>query len=232
MARKLTVKQEKFAQGLFTGLSQREAYKQAYNAEKMKDKSIDEKACELAANVKIKSRLEELTNELTERSMVTLEKVLADYVAIAASDIKDFLRFRTEKVVVGEDDEGNPISDYRQVIEMKPSEEVNGALIQEVSISAKGVFSFRLHDKMKALEVLAKHVGLLSDKHKQRIEEERLKLDQARFDMDKAKAAGGISDDVIDKHNERILTLAQLLNNPVPNRNIEDFEEDVESGES
>jgi len=36
----LTPKQEKFVQGLFSGLSQREAYKQAYNAVNMKDTTI------------------------------------------------------------------------------------------------------------------------------------------------------------------------------------------------
>ena len=48
MAGKLTVKQEKYVQGLFAGLSQREAYKQAYNCENMTDKTIDEKACKLS----------------------------------------------------------------------------------------------------------------------------------------------------------------------------------------
>ena len=38
MADKLTIKQERYVQGLFAGLSQREAYMQAYNAEKMQDK--------------------------------------------------------------------------------------------------------------------------------------------------------------------------------------------------
>lgn len=52
---------------------------------------------------------------------------------------------------------------------------------------------------------------------------EKLKLDQAKFDIDKLKSAGGGG---IEANNERILTLAKLLNNPVPNRNIEDFEND------
>ena len=38
----LTLKQEKFVQGLLNGLSQRESYKQAYECKNMSDKSIDE----------------------------------------------------------------------------------------------------------------------------------------------------------------------------------------------
>ncbi|MDQ7094200.1 phBC6A51 family helix-turn-helix protein [Desulfosporosinus sp. PR] len=50
-----------------------------------------------------------------------------------------------------------------------------------------------------------------------------IKIEQAKFDIDKAKANGGSG---IEANNERILTLAKLINNPVPNRNVEDFEED------
>ena len=57
----LTIKQEKFAQGLFAGLSQREAYKQAYNASRMKDNTMDKNAYTLANDTKVTTRLEELT---------------------------------------------------------------------------------------------------------------------------------------------------------------------------
>ena len=78
MADKLTIKQEKFVQGLFAGLSQREAYKQAFNCENMKDETIDKRACELASKGKIRGRLTELQDELKERNMVTVEKVLTE----------------------------------------------------------------------------------------------------------------------------------------------------------
>ena len=73
-----------------------------------------------------------------------------------------------------------------------------------------------------------KYLDILPDKHKRRIEEEKLKLDQDKFDMDKAKATGSTG---IEANNERILTLAKLVNNPVINRNVEDFEEDDESSD-
>ena len=87
MADKLTIKQERFAQGLFAGLSQREAYKQAYNAERMKDKTIDEAAARLAADSKVAARIQQLTDELKERNMVTVERVLAE-LAVGFADIK------------------------------------------------------------------------------------------------------------------------------------------------
>ena len=60
---KLTQKQEKFVQALISGKSQREAYKEAYNAANMKDTTIDKRACELLKNGKVAERYEELRAE-------------------------------------------------------------------------------------------------------------------------------------------------------------------------
>jgi phage terminase small subunit len=75
MKDKLTPKQEKFIQNIIKGMSQREAYKDAYNAENMKDESIDCNACKLFNDAKIKQRYEDLIKELeTEAVMTALEK--------------------------------------------------------------------------------------------------------------------------------------------------------------
>ena len=161
---KLTIKQEKFAQGLFSGLSQREAYKQSYDAENMLDKTIDEKACLLANEDKVKTRIKELEDELKYRNMATKERVLAEYAKIGFADIKDFLSFKTEKTVVDYDDNGQPIFGYKQVVDTKPSEEIDGSMVNEVSISKDGTFKFKLHDKKAALDMIGKHLGMFTDK--------------------------------------------------------------------
>ena len=75
----LTPKQEKVVEGIVSGkLSQREAYKQAYNTSRMKDKSIDEKASELFNNVKVKSRYKALMKEHKEKALWTREKSIND----------------------------------------------------------------------------------------------------------------------------------------------------------
>jgi phage terminase small subunit len=165
MADKLTIKQEKYAQGLFAGLSQREAYKQAYNCENMKDKSIDEKACVLANDVKVRSRIDELTNELKQCNIVTVEKVLAELSKIGFADIKQYLVYKTAKTVVDHDEKtGDPIIDYKQIVDVIDSDSVDGSVIQEISISKDGTFKFKLHDKMAALEKMGKHLGMFTDK--------------------------------------------------------------------
>jgi phage terminase small subunit len=165
MSDKLTIKQEKFAQGLFAGLSQREAYKQAYDCDNMTDKTIDEKACLLANNDKIRARLDELVNELKERNMITVERVLEQLGKIAFADIKDMLSFKTVKTL----DEtatallGQPITTYKTVIDLKDSDEIDGSLIAEVSETKDG-FKFKRNDQMKALELIGKHLGMFTDK--------------------------------------------------------------------
>jgi len=101
---KLTIKQERYAQGLFAGLSQREAYKRAYNASNMKDSTIDRNACELAGDNKISTRIEYLTNEFKERNMLTVEWVLNN------------LKYVTERCLQQQavlDREGNNTGEYK-----------------------------------------------------------------------------------------------------------------------
>jgi phage terminase small subunit len=163
--KKLTVKQERFAQGLFAGLTQREAYKQAYDCQNMMDKHIDEEACILAANPKVSQRIDQLTEELKYRNMATVEKVLAEYAKIGFADIKDYLEYKTAKTVVDYDVEtGNPIFDYRQIVDTIDSAQVDGSVIQEISISKDGTFKFKLHDKKGALDMIGKHLGMFTEK--------------------------------------------------------------------
>ena len=160
----LTIKQEKFCQGLFTGLTQREAYKQAYNCEKMTNKSIDENACKLASDTKIASRLTFLVNELKGRNMVTVERVIAEYAKIAFADIKDFLSYGTVKTRETMDKDGDPVFEYIQMVEARPSNEIDGTMVNEVSIGKDGTFKFKLHDKKGALDMIGKHLGMFMDK--------------------------------------------------------------------
>ena len=88
----LTPKQENFIHGVVSGLSQREAYKQAYNTTKMKDKTIDEKASRLFTNDKVRTRYEELINEFKEKALYTREEAVNDLIWIkekAKEDIEN-----------------------------------------------------------------------------------------------------------------------------------------------
>lgn len=70
----ITAKQEKFVQGVVSGLSQREAYKQAYNASNMKDATIDNNAYKLMQNDEILTRYQELVAEYKTKTLWTRER--------------------------------------------------------------------------------------------------------------------------------------------------------------
>ena len=66
----LNAKQEMFVQNLIKGMSQREAYKNAYNAT-YDPKAIDSKACNLFNSDKIQARYRELMEEVKDEAIMT-----------------------------------------------------------------------------------------------------------------------------------------------------------------
>ena len=65
---KLTDKEEGFVQGLLKGLSQREAYKGSYNTSRMKNETIDNKACLLFKKNEVRVRYEELHDKMIDKA--------------------------------------------------------------------------------------------------------------------------------------------------------------------
>ena len=182
----------------------------------------------LLRNVKVAEEIRRLKGPLVKEAFLDAVDVLQEYMKIAFADITEYVEFgQTEQYVYREGqkvmgDNGEYLKEPVNYINLKNHSEIDGALISEVKEGKEGL-SIKLHDKMKALEVLTKYLDLLPDHHKRKIEDERLKLDQQRFNHDKLKSSGGNN---IDEGIQKIQTLAQLLNNPVPNRSIKDLESD------
>lgn len=71
---KLTPKQERFIQNVVSGMTQRQAYKEAYDSENMQDETIDKEACLLFNNPKIAERYRELVNKLEDEAIMTAKE--------------------------------------------------------------------------------------------------------------------------------------------------------------
>ena len=161
---KLTPKQKIFVDEYLVDLNATRAYKTAYPSIK-KDETARANSSRLLTNANIKNYIDERMKDREKRTEITQDKVLNELAKIGFADIKDYLEYKTSKTVVDYDHETEePIIDYRQIIDMKDSSEVDGRVIQEVSISAKGVFTFKLYDKMGALDKIARHLGMFNDK--------------------------------------------------------------------
>ena len=74
----LTVKQENFCQGVAKGLTYSDAYRQAYNASKMKMETINRKAVELMSNGKVAARVEELKRRALHRYDLTVDDIVEE----------------------------------------------------------------------------------------------------------------------------------------------------------
>jgi phage terminase small subunit len=85
----LTTKRERFVQGLIAGLSQREAYKQAFNCTKIKDETIDNKASKLFKMDEVRARYSELMGKHADKALWTREKAVKDLIWLKDKSKKD-----------------------------------------------------------------------------------------------------------------------------------------------
>ena len=182
MANALTKKQEQFVLELIKGKSQREAYRAAYNADKMSDSVVDVKASELLKVGKVSVRYHELRGKVVqaaeEQAIMSAVEILKEIESIATDDISNYLQFRTENTVAGYED-GEPVFEYRPVVELKDSRNISTKNIQEITIGANGTFKFKLYSREAALSKLADLLGVdVLRKAKQRLAEERFEHDK------------------------------------------------------
>lgn len=156
--KKLTPKQEKYVQGLFAGLSQREAYKQAYSCNNWKDNSIDREASVLASKPKIFQRLKELQDEYQERNMVTKERVLQEYARLGFFDPRKlFNADGSPREITDLDDDTAAVVAGLDVSEIYEGHGENREFV--------GYFKkYKLADKKGALDSMARHLGMFVDK--------------------------------------------------------------------
>lgn len=182
MRSKLTVKQERFVQELIKGSSQRDAYKSAYDVIKNNNNNVDSNASRLFKNEKVKARYDELMAKLIkrteEKAIITAEEIIKGISDIAKDDIGNYLEFKTVKQIVGEDDDGNPVLEYKTVINLNDSKGINTKNISEVSLS-NGTFKFKTYARDTALYKLAEIFGL------NKINKEKQKLLEDKFEHDK-----------------------------------------------
>lgn len=87
---KLTAKQEKFTQGLASGLNNSDAYRQAYGAEGMTPATIHKRASELSKNRKVTGRVQELKKELADKELWTREKSTRFWLEVITDDTGEF----------------------------------------------------------------------------------------------------------------------------------------------
>ena len=147
---------ERFCQEYIIDLHQTKAYERTYGIVK----SARINASRLLTKANIAVRIAELKEIRSERTVVTQDMVLKELMILARSDIQDYLE-------VVEEYAGS--KDGR--LKLKLFKEMKGnatRAIKSISehITKDGIqIKFKLHGKEKSLEILARHLGMLVERH-------------------------------------------------------------------
>lgn len=151
-------------------------------------------ASELFKKVEIQQTITELLNEMRNEVKLEARDIILKKMQIAFADITDYVSFGMRK-----DEETGREYSY---VEFKESSEIDGTIIHEVKRGKDGV-SIKLYDSDKALDWLYDHLVIT--------EEQR-----ARINILKSK----VPDTNATNFNEQIHSIADLINNPVPERSL------------
>lgn len=122
----------------------------------------------LLTNANIRLEIERLKKDIADGIMIDARAVLQKYIDVAFADIGDYVEFGT------------------YAFTMKDLSEVDTSIITEASNTEDGI-KFKLADKMKALDFLAKYTDLLNENELKRlkVERERVMIEKTRSDMTK-----------------------------------------------
>lgn len=157
----------------------------------------------------IVKEIRRLKGNMTQDIFIDAMDVLRKYVEIAFGDVTDYVKFGQKEVqVTGAfgpivDEDGEPVTKIVNYVDLKESEEVDGTILSEVSQGKDGV-KIKLLDKMKALEKLELYFDLLPDKFKRQLEEEKLKLQRDKLNIDNKEKSTGVTivDDIEGEEDE------------------------------
>lgn len=167
------------------------AYQKAFNCSYI---NACGNASNLFKNIEIQKTITELLNDMRNEIKLEAKDIILKKMQIAFADITDYVSFGMRK-----DEETGREYSY---VEFKESDSVDGSIIHEVKRGKDGV-SIKLYDSDKALDWLYDHLVIT--------EEQR-----ARINILKSK----VPDTNATNFNEQIHSIADLINNPVPERSL------------
>lgn len=122
-------------------------------------------ATKLSKNIEVKSRIDELLNELHENIEISVKDIAQKQIDIAMADIKDFVKIKDGQVV------------------MRGEDEIDGTLIKKIKNTRFGV-EVQLKDSQKALEWLTENRPQEKESSENRIEITKRKERPKEYDLD------------------------------------------------
>ena len=154
---KLTAKQIRFVDEYLVDFNGTQAAIRAGYSEK----TAAAAAARLLRNVNIQNEISRRQRDLQRRTEVTQERVVMELARIAFANIADYIHVETQTRTK---DDGSEVT--YQTVMFNETQELSAdqrAALAVVKQSVNG-FELKLHDKIKALELLGRHIGMFNDK--------------------------------------------------------------------
>lgn len=131
------------------------------------EKTASQAAARLLSNVKVQHEIKKLMDERNERTNITADDVIRQLARIAFMDIKDFVEWGVEErnEIIDRDEDDNPIIEKVQseYVRLKAAQQIDGTLVQSIKMTKYGM-AVEFPDRMRAMEMLAKHTGVFDDR--------------------------------------------------------------------
>jgi phage terminase small subunit len=157
-AMRITPKQEAFALAYCRLMNASDAYREVYNIEKSTSKSIAEMASRLLKDVKVASRISEIRATAEKATILDMERTRTELARVCFSDIRRLCNADGSFKEIRELDDNTAAAIAS--IEIKESK-VDGVVVRRT-------IKVKLCDKIAALEMAMKHLGLFEHDYTQR----------------------------------------------------------------
>lgn len=153
---KLTPKQIRFVdEWLIDFNGKQAAIRAGYSA-----KTAEAAAARLLRNVKVQAEISRRQKDLQRRTEVTQERVVVELARVAFADATDYVQVETRIINRGKVKVPIELAVHKETAELSADQR---AAIASIKQGANGV-EIKLHDKIKALELLGRHIGMFNDK--------------------------------------------------------------------
>jgi phage terminase small subunit len=181
--KQLSDKQERFCQEYLLDMNATQAYKRAGYSVKS-DQAAGVEGHKLLKNPKIQERVKQLQEKRSKSTGITADRVLKELATIGFSKITDFLKVSNptdtevdvplpkkliEQIDEGEDDD--PMDDIPKIpfrfssVEIFNTDDMDKEAIPAIASIKQGRngVELKLHDKVKSLELIGKHLGMFTE---------------------------------------------------------------------
>jgi phage terminase small subunit len=171
---KLTLKQEAFCQAYIRSGDKSAAYREAYNASRMKPETIHEMASKLSSNHKVATRIKELQSKVAaiaeKKFNITAEEMLRHLNILRNARIDEYVEFKVVTVPIF-NKAGKKIGTKKETkVAFKTFDKLTKEqlmCIESIKETRYGI-EIKLHGKEWTIEKINKHIGFYEKDNEQK----------------------------------------------------------------